>query len=106
MVLRPLAIPTLWKTLVAEERGFVMPVILAGALGFMIYRAWDAGKIYLVVLGAVLLVVRRSAPSTSASSPPMVFTFGGDGIGMVLAVMLMATFFFGKRTQLYKGWLR
>ena len=29
-----------------------------------------------------------------------------DGVGMVLASALMATFFFGKRTQLYQGWLR
>ena len=36
----------------------------------------------------------------------MLFTWGGDGMGMVLAAMLMATFFFGKRTELYKGWLR
>ena len=101
------AIPTLWKTLVAEERGFVMPLILAGALGFMMYSAYKAEKIYLVVLGAVLLLVQAFGTFYIRDvTAEMVFTFGGDGIGMVLAVMLMATFFFGKRTQLYKGWLR
>lgn len=101
------AIPTLWKTLVAEERGFVMPILLAGALGFMMYSAYQAEKIYLVVLGAVLLLVQAFGTFYIRDvTAEMVFTFGGDGIGMVLAVMLMATFFFGKRTQLYKGWLR
>ena len=71
------ALPTLWKTLVAEERGWLAPLLLTGAIGYGMVRAHWAGK-----------------------------TFGGDGIGMVLATALMATFFFGKRTQLYKGWLR
>jgi len=101
------AIPTLWKTLVAEERGIVMPVLLAGGLGFMMFSAYKAEKIYLVVLGAVLLAVQAFGTFYIRDlTAEMVFTFGGDGIGMVLAVMLMATFFFGKRTQLYKGWLR
>src|SRR4029078_9652359 len=33
----------------------------------------------------------------------MLFTWGGDGMGMVIATGLMAAFFFGKRTQLYRG---
>jgi hypothetical protein len=52
------------------------------------YRAWLAEKLYLVVLGGGLLIVQ------------------GDGMGMVLVTALMASFFFGKRTQLYKRSLR
>jgi hypothetical protein len=101
------ALPTLWKTLVAEERGWLAPLLLTGAIGYGMVRAHWAGKTYLVVLGAALLVVQAVGtlyirPTTAH----IVFTFGGDGIGMVLAAALMATFFFGKRTQLYKGWLR
>jgi hypothetical protein len=36
----------------------------------------------------------------------MLIVFGGDGMGMILATALMASFFFGKDTQLYKGSLR
>ena len=36
----------------------------------------------------------------------MWISFGGDGAGMILATLLMGSFFFGKRTQLYKGSLR
>jgi len=32
--------------------------------------------------------------------------FGGDGGGMILGTALMATFFFGRKTQLYRGSLR
>jgi hypothetical protein len=101
------ALPTLWKTLVAEERGFLTPVLLAGAIGYGMVRAHLAGKTYLVALGAALLVVQAVGTLViGPSAAEIVFTFGGDGIGMVLATALMCTFFFGKRTQLYKGWLR
>ncbi len=66
------AVPTLWKTLIAETRGFVAPITLV----------------------------------LKAKTADMLITFGGDGMGMVLGVLLMSTFFFGKSTQLYKGWLR
>ena len=101
------AVPTLWKTLVAEERGYIAPLALAGALGWMMYRAWLAEKLYLVVLGAAALVLQAMGTFyIRESTAQMLFAFGGDGMGMVLATALMCTFFFGKRTQLYKGWLR
>lgn len=101
------ALPTLWRTFIPEERGFLAPLALAGALGYMMYRAYLAEKTYLVVLGAVLLVVQGIGTfGIREQTAQMLFTFGGDGMGMVLGTALMATFFFGKRTQLYKGWLR
>lgn len=35
------AIPTLWKTLIPDTRSFIAPVILAGALGYLMFRAWQ-----------------------------------------------------------------
>src|SRR5438067_1134156 len=82
-------------------------LILAGALGYGMYKAWLAEKpAYLVLLGAVLLVQGFGTLYVSENTAEMLFTFGGDGMGMVLAAALMASFFFGKRTELYKGWLR
>jgi hypothetical protein len=101
------ALPTLWKTLVAEERGWFAPVVLAGAIGYMMVRAYLAEKHYFVVLGAVLLAVQGIGTFyIKPTTAHILFAFGGDGMGMVIATALMATFFFGKRTQLYKGWLR
>jgi hypothetical protein len=77
------------------------------AIPTLMFRAWQAEKLYLVVIGAVLLVVQAIGTFfIRESTAEAIFTFGGDGMGMVLAAALMATFFFGKRTQLYKGWLR
>ena len=101
------AIPTLWKTLIPEERSFIAPLLLAGAIGWMMVSAWRAGKTYLVALGVVLLVLQAIGTlGLREDTAVAVYTFGGDGIGMVLATALMASFFFGKRTQLYKGALR
>jgi len=101
------AIPTLWKTIIPEERGVVAPVLLAGAIGWMMFSAWRAGKTYLVVLGVVLLVVQALGTFGMREDKAVaLYTFGGDGIGMVLATALMASFFFGKRSQLYQGSLR
>ena len=36
----------------------------------------------------------------------VLIAFGGDGAGMIIATLLMGSFFFGKRTQLYKGSVR
>ena len=36
----------------------------------------------------------------------MLITFSGDGMGMIIATLLMESFFFGKNTQLEKGSLR
>jgi hypothetical protein len=53
-----LAVPTLWKTLIPDSRGFVAPLALAAALVTMMVRAWRAEKTALVVLGAALLAVQ------------------------------------------------
>ena len=102
------AIPTLWKTLVfSESRGFLAPLLLAGGLGYLAYRAWLAEKYgYVAFLGALLVLQGFGTLVVSENTAEMLFTFGGDGMGMVLAALLMASFFFGKRTELYKGWLR
>ena len=34
-------IPIIWKTLILEKRGFIAPMILAGAFGYLMFRAWQ-----------------------------------------------------------------
>jgi hypothetical protein len=101
------AIPTLWKTLMWDERGFAAPLALAGGLAYLAVRAWRADKpMFVAFCAAALLVQGVGTLGTSERTAQMLVTFGGDGMGMVLAAVLMATFFFGKDTQLYKGWTR
>lgn len=101
------AIPTLWKTIIPDNRGFIMPVALCAALGYALYRAWGAQNRALSGLcGGLLLLQAILTLGVKEDTAEMLYIFGGDGMGMILATLLMASFFFGKRTQLYKGSLR
>ena len=101
------AIPTVWKTLVPETRGFVMPLGLLAGLGWLGWRAWAAGNRVLLGTACTLVLLQLALTfGTSVHTAKMVIVFCGDGGGMILAVLLMGSFFFGKRTQLYKGSLR
>jgi hypothetical protein len=101
------AVPIVWKTYTAETRGFVAPVALLGAIGFMMYRAHLAQNRALLALGGALLFLQAAGTLfIKPKTADMLIVFGGDGMGMILATALMASFFFGKDTQLYKGSLR
>lgn len=101
------SIPTLWKAITAETRGFVTPLVVLGALGFMAWRAWTKEDWLLVALaGAILLLQLAGTLGIRETTATMLIVFGGDGLGMILATLLMASFYFGKQTNLYKGSLR
>ena len=101
------AIPTLWKTLNGEERGFVAPLLLLGVLGFGLWRAWLVEQFFYVVLcGGLVLLLGIGTLVLKEHTAQMLIVFGGDGGGMILGTALMATFFFGRNTQLYRGSLR
>ena len=101
------AIPTVWVTITMEERGFVAPLAVLAALGWMIYRGWQLeSRALLGAGGALLLLQAVLSLGISEHTARSLIVFGGDGIGLVLAILLMGSFFFGKGTQLYKGSLR
>ena len=101
------AIPTVWKTLVPETRGFIAPVALLAAFGYMGWRGWVAeNRIIVGVACGLALLQLLFTFGISLKAARMIVVFSGDGGGMILATLLMGSFFFGKRTQLYKGSLR
>jgi hypothetical protein len=101
------AIPSLWVTRTAEDQSIFVSVALVGCVGYMMYRGWMAEKMGLVAAGAVILVLHAiGALVLEYHTTRALITFGGYGTGMILSVLLMASFFFGKDTNLYKGSLR
>src|SRR5260221_14653469 len=83
------AIPTLWKTLIPDERGFLAPILLAGAIAGMMFLAGRAGKTYLVAIGVVLLVLQGLGPLwIRESTATAIYTLGGDGARMGRAAPL------------------
>ncbi len=101
------ALPSLWKTLIAEQRGPITPILVALALGYLIFRARQSRLSSLTILGALLLAAQLIGTlGLKARGAHALITFGGDGGAMVLGTALMATFFFGRETQLSRGQLR
>jgi len=101
------SIPTLWKAITAETRGFVTPLLVLGAVGFMAWRAWSKENWLVVALAAAILLLQAIGTlGIRENIAMMLVVFGGDGLGMILATLLMASFYFGKETNLYKGSLR
>jgi hypothetical protein len=101
------SIPSLWVAVTSDTRGFLMPVLILGAAGFLIWRSWLKERWGLVALGVVIVLLQLwGTLMIKADTARMLIIFGGDGMGMVIATLLMASFFFGKGTQLYKGSLR
>jgi hypothetical protein len=101
------AIPTVWKTLVPETRGFIAPIALLAAFGYMGWRGWLADNRVVIGIACALVLLQLALTlGVSLKTSRMIVVFSGDGGGMILATLLMGSFFFGKRTQLYKGSLR
>ena len=101
------AVPFLWKTAWGEERGLVTPVLLLAGFSFLIYRGATKEETILIVLGALGIAVQAIGTLLLKQQAAVsMIVFGGDGGGMVIATGLMASFFFGKDTQLYRGSLR
>jgi hypothetical protein len=101
------AIPTLWITITMEDRGFVAPLAILGAVGWMMHHGWQIGSRSLLLAGGAILALQLVCTLViSEDKARALIVFGGDGMGLVLSILLMASFFFGKTTQVYKGSLR
>jgi Zn-finger nucleic acid-binding protein len=102
------AIPSLWVTVTfSDTRGFLAPLLLAAGIAYLIYlaRRLDSRQ-GLMFAVALLLIQIICTLFISLDTANMLITFAGDGVGMVLATALMASFYYGKQTNLYNGHLR
>ncbi|MDX2088670.1 MAG: hypothetical protein SFX73_12515 [Kofleriaceae bacterium] len=100
------AIPTLWKTLIPESRGIVLPAAVAALNGFLLWRGWVSGKNAVFAFGAVLGVLQFFAYTSTTETAHMAITFGGDAGGMILGTGLMLLFFVPESSKLREHHLR
>ena len=101
------AIPSLWKTLIPEQRGVVVPVILAAAIGFLLWRGWTTGRMWIAAIGLGLGIGQLIATAMiSVTAAQVAITFGGDAGAMILGTGLMISFFVGPDSRLRAGGLR
>lgn len=86
------AFPGPWFTPVDQERSLALTIVLAGALAFGAYRAWQAARWFWVAAAAGALAAM--AFGTFALHPIRAreaIVFGGDGGCFVLGTALMLT---------------
>jgi hypothetical protein len=101
------AIPTFWFTHTSSERGFACALLLFGIYAALLRYGYRTRQRYWYWLVACLFVLQLWLSfGINSSTADMLITFGGDGMGMVLATFMMCTFYMGKETQLYKGSVR
>lgn len=87
------AIPGPWRTVVGDERSWAVTVLIVGAAIAMGLRArtvgsraWGVAATALLALHAIL----RLGPGMQTARA--LVTFGGDGVGLVLGALLVASF--------------
>ena len=102
-----MSIPTLWKTLTPDERGFMAPFLVFGALCYLINYARLNANGGLLLFGVALLVIQFIFTVVLDTHVAKIYViWGGDGVGMMIATAQMIGFTMDKRTNWYKGYLR
>lgn len=102
------AIPVLWMTITyTDSPGFIAPLLLLAALlALGRYALTHNSKLGLIVVGILLLMQFIGTFILSSQASDMLILFGGDGMGIIIATLLISSFYYGKDTKLYTGALR
>ena len=95
------AVPMPWVTPHGQERSWLIVVLVSSAILFGGYLAWQAERPRWLFLAAALLVVQLIALTQPAGA---LITFFGEGGAMILATLLMATFYAPRESPLVKNW--
>lgn len=101
------AFPGPWFTRISSERMFLVPVFLAGGLGYLGLRGHRAGKPMVVGIAVLLFVVQLVLTfGVKAKTAQMIFIFGGDAGALIWGTVLMSTMYASADSKLRRGALR
>ncbi len=96
------AVPMLWVTMHGQERSWPVILLLTSAAAGGGYLAWKMERWgWVCAAGAVLIL---QLIFLSAPNPEALIVFGGDGGALVLATVLMATFYAPCESALRRSW--
>lgn len=99
------AVPMLWVTMHGESRSWPIVLIVMAAIVFGGFLAWRARRWELVcAAGAVLILQLVILSALSGFQQGGLIVFGGDGGALVLATILMSTFYAAPGGALRKSW--
>jgi len=96
------AVPMLWVTMHGEERSWSIVLFLTAAIIFGGFLAWKMEHWGWVCVAGALLILQITI--LSAHHDEALIVFFGDGGAMVLATILMATFYAPHESALCQNW--
>jgi hypothetical protein len=98
------AIPMLWVTMHGEDRSWSIVLILISSIAFGGFLAWKVRRWgWVCAAGAVLLLQLIILSLPAYTNVPLI-VFGGDGGALVLATILMATFYAPRESAICENW--
>jgi hypothetical protein len=95
------AVPMLWVTMHGDHRSWFIVLLLTSAIAFGGFVAWKLERwAWVCAAGAAFIaqLIFLSAPH-----PEALIVFGGDGGALVLATILMATFYAPRESAIYRN---
>jgi hypothetical protein len=95
------AVPLPWVTPHGQERSWLIILLVTAVIGFAGFLAWKTERPGWLFAAAALLLLQLVALSSPAEA---MIVFFGDGGALVLATLLMATFYAPRESRLYKSW--
>ncbi len=98
------AIPTLWVTIHGEGRSWSVVLILTATLLFGGFLAWKTQRWGWVCTAGAALLLQLFFMSLRDYTQDALIVFGGDGGALILATILMMTFYAPRESKLYQSW--
>jgi len=99
------AVPLLWVTPHGETRSWGIVLLVTAAICFVGFVAWKMERWGWLLVAGAMLVLQLIVVALPASVPPgSLIVFFGDGGALLLATLLMASFYAPRESRLYKSW--
>lgn len=95
------AVPLPWVTPHGQERSWAIVLLVTALLCFAGFLAWKMERPGWLLAAAALLLLQLVVLTLPAEA---MIIFFGDGGALVLATLLMATFYAPRESRLYKSW--
>ena len=100
------AFPTAWMTLIPDERGRWISIVLGAAAATGTYFAFRLQRWFWVAIGTIVLILFIAGNLQPEAHARLLFTFWGEGGAYVLSTILMLTFYARPNSPLTRNQVR